>query len=135
MLYLGAWRSYAAIAATARPDRDPVGSSFAAAVAADAERVANVGTDAKAFVGGWTDAMGSAEAGGERAAVEKQVRFATGAEVVSGQTAVEWAVPVAVAVAAAAAAVADEPASAATAWTAEADGFAGTAADITVLGS
>lgn len=132
MLYLGAWKSYAATAATAQLVQDPVGSSFAAAVAADAARVASVGTDVKASAGGWTDVMGWAEAGSEQAAVEKGARFAMGAEVVPGQTAVRWAV---VAVVAAVAVVADEPASAETAWTAGADGFAGTAADITVLGS
>lgn len=139
MLYLWAWKVYAAIAATAQLDQDPVGSLFAVAVAADVERVASVGTDVKAFAGGPTDVMGLAEAGSEQAAVEKQVWFAMGAEVVPGQTAVRRAVRVVVAVvaaaAAAAAAVADEPASAATAWTAEADGFAGTAAGITELGS
>lgn len=141
MLYLWAWKSYAAIAVAAQLDQDPVGSSFAvavavaAAVAADAERVASVGTDVKAFVGGPTDVMGLAEAESEQAAVEKQVWLAMGAELVPGQTAVRWAVRVVVAVVAAAAAVADEPASAATAWTAEADGFAVTAADITVLDS
>lgn len=61
--------------------------------------------------------------------------FAMGAEVVPGQTAVRGAVRIVVAVVAAVAAVADEPASAAPAWTAEADGFAGAAADITELGS
>lgn len=139
MLYLGAWKSYAATAATAQLVQDPVGSSFAAAVAADAARVASVGTDVKASAGGWADAMGRAEAGSERAAVEKRARFAMGAEVVPGQTAVRWAVraaaAAAVAAAAAAVAVADEPASAETAWAAGADGFAGTAADITALGS
>lgn len=67
MLYLWAWKSYAA---TAQLDQDPVGSLLAAAVAADAERVASVGTDAKAFVGGPTDVTGLAEAGSEQAAVE-----------------------------------------------------------------
>lgn len=123
--------SYAAIA---QPVQAPVGSSFAVAVAADAECVVSVGTDVKASVGGQTDAMELAEAGSEQATVEKQVRLAMGAEVVPGQTAVRWPVRVAVAVAVAAA-VADEPASAETAWSAEADGFVGTAADITVLGS
>lgn len=135
MLYLGAWRSYAATAATAQLAQDPVGSSFAAAVAADTARVASVGTDVKASAGGWTDVMGWAEAASEQAAAEKRARAAMGAEVVPGQTAVRWAVRAAVAVVAAVAAVADEPASAETAWTAGADGFAGTAADITVLGS
>lgn len=135
MLYLWAWKSYAAIAATAQLDQDPVGSSFAVAVAADAEGVASVGTGVKAFVGGPTDVMGLAEAGSEQAAAQKQVWFVMGVEVVPGQTAVRWAVRVVVAVVAAVAAVADEPASAATAWTAEADGFAGTAVNITVLGS
>lgn len=132
MLYWWAWKSYAAIAQSVQ---DPVGSSFAVAVAADAECVASVGTGVKASVGGQSDVMESAEAGNEQVTVEKQVWFAMGAEVVPGQTAVRWAVLVAVAVVAAAAAVADEPVPAATAWTAEADGFAGTAADITVLGS
>lgn len=135
MLYLWAWKSYAAIAATAQLDHDPVGSSFAVAAAADAECVACAGTDVKAFVGAPTDVMGLAEAGSELAAVEKQVWFAMGAEVAPAQTAARWAVRVVVAVVVAVAAVADEPASAATAWTAEADGFAGTAADITALGS
>lgn len=130
MLYLCV--SYAEIA---QPVQAPVGSSFAVAVAADAEGVVSVGTDVKASVGGQTDVMELAEAGSEQATVEKQVRLAMGAEVVPGQTAVRWPVPVAVAVVAAAAAVADEPASAETAWSAEADGFVGTAADITVLGS
>lgn len=130
MLYLWAWKSYAAIAQSVQ---DPVGSSFAAAVAANAECVASVGTGVKASVGGQADVMESAEAGSEQVTVEKQVWFAMGAEVVPGQTAVRYAVRVAVAVVAAAAA--DEPEPAATAWTAEADGFAGTAADITVLGS
>lgn len=132
MLYLCV--SYAEIA---QPVQAPVGSSFAVAVAADAECVVSVGTDVKASVGGQTDVMELAEAGSEQATVEKQVRLAMGAEVVPGQTAVRWPVPVAVAVAvvAAAAAVADEPASAETAWSAGADGFVGTAADITVLGS
>lgn len=132
MLYLWARKSYAAIA---QLKQDPVGSSFAVAVAADAERVASVGAGVKAFVGGPADVMGLAEVGSEQAAVEKQVWFAMGAEVVPGQTAVSWAVRVVTAAVAAVAAVADEPASAATAWTAEADGFAGTAANITGLGS
>lgn len=130
MLYLCV--SYAEIA---QPVQAPVGSSFAAAVAADAECVVSVGTDVKASVGGQTDVMELAEAGSEQATVEKQVRLGMGAEVVPGQTAVRWRVQVAVAVVAAVAAVADEPASAETAWSAEADGFVGTAADITVLGS
>lgn len=134
VLYLWALKSYAAIVATAQSKQDLVGSSFAVAVAADAERVASDGTDVKAFVGGPTDVMGLAGAGGEQVAVEKQVWFAMRAEVVPGQQAVGWAVRVVVVVVAAVAAVADEPASAAAAWTAEADGFAGTAADITVLG-
>lgn len=130
MLYLCV--SYAEIA---QPVQAPVGSSFAVAVAADAECVVSVGTDVKASVGGQTDVMELAEAGNEQATVEKQVGLAMGAEVVPGQTAVRWPVRVAVAVVAAVAAVADEPASAETAWSAEADGFVGTAADITVLGS
>lgn len=146
MLYLWAWKSYAVIA---QLFQEPVGSSFAVAeavvvavaeavaeaeaVPADAECVVRVGTGAKGSVVGQTDVMELAEAGRERAAVEKPVWLVMGAEVVPGQTAVRWAVQVAVAVVAAA--VADEPASAATAWTAGADGFAGTAADITVLGS
>lgn len=131
MLYLCV--SYAEIAQSVQA---PVGSSFAVAVAADAECVVSVGTDVKASVGGQTDVMELAEAGGEQATVEKQVRLAMGAEVVPGQTAVRWPVRAAAAVVvAAAAAVADEPASAETAWSAEADGFVGTAADITVLGS
>lgn len=131
MLYLCV--SYAEIAQSVQA---PVGSSFAVAVAADAECVVSVGTDVKASVGGQTDVMELAEAGGEQATVEKQVRLAMGAEVVPGQTAVRRPVrAAAAAVVAAAAAVADEPASAETAWSAEADGFVGTAADITVLGS
>lgn len=134
MLYLWAWEFYAVIA---QLFQEPVGSSFAEAEAeaeaADAECVARVGTGAKGSVVGQTDVMELAEAGREQAAVEKQVWFVMGAEAVPGQTAVRWAVQVVVAVVAAA--VADEPASAATAWTAESDGSAGTAADITVLGS
>lgn len=135
MLYLWAWKSYAVTVAVAQLVQDPVGSSFAVAVAADAQCVASAGTGVKASVGGQIDVMELAEVGSEQAAVEKPVWFAMGAEVVPAQPAVRWAVRVVVAVVAAAVAVADEPASAATAWTAEADDFAGTAADITVLGS
>lgn len=112
--------------------QDPAGSSVAVVVAAvaAAERAACVGPGEEPSVGVGPDAMGLVEAGTEQEVGEELVWFERKVEIVPGQTAEERAVLVAVV-----AAAADEPAPGATAWTAGADGFAGTAADIIVLGS
>lgn len=107
------------------------GSSFAAVVAAAvaaAECAACGGLDVEASVAVGPDVMGLAELGTEQGAGKEAVRSERRAEVVPGQTVGERFVLVAVV-------VADEPAPAATAWTAGADGFAGTAVNITVLDS
>lgn len=112
--------------------QDPAGSSAAVvAVAAVAECAACGGPDVEASVGVGPDVMGLAEPETEAGVGEELVRFERKAEIVPGQTAEERFVLVVVA----AAAAADEPGPEATAWTAGADGFAGTAADIIVLGS
>lgn len=109
--------------------RDPAGSSAAvvAVAAAVAECAACGGPDVEASVGVGPDVMGLAEPGTEGGVGEVLVWFERKAEIVPGQTAEERLVLVVVA--------ADEPGPEATAWTAGADGFAGTAADIIVLGS
>lgn len=112
--------------------QDPAGSSVAVVVAAVAavECAACGGPGEEASVGVGPDVMGLAEPGTEQGAGEELVWFERRVEIVPGQTAEERSVLVVVVVAAA-----DEPAPGATAWTAGADGFAGTAADIIVLGS
>lgn len=111
-------------------DRDPVGSSVVAvvvAVAAAADCAAYGGSDDGASVGLGLDEVGLPEPVSELEAGEEAVWSERKAEIARGQTAREKSVL--------AVAVADEPAPGATAWTAGADGLAGTAADTTVLGS
>lgn len=122
------------IAETEQLVQEPVGSLAAVAVVAcvaAAECVACGVPGVAASVGVGPDVMELAEAGPERGAGEELVRFEKRAEIVPGQTAIGMAAQVVVVVVAAA----DEPAPGATAWTAEADGFAETVVDITVLGS
>lgn len=114
--------------------QDPAGSSIAAvaaAVAAAAECAACGGPGAEASVGAGPDVMGPAEPVTELGAGEEEAWSERRVEIVPGQIAGERSALVVVV----AAAAADEPAPGATAWTAEADGFAGTAAGIIVLGS
>lgn len=111
--------------------QEPVGSLAAVAVVAAAAECVACGVPGVAVsVGVGPDVMELAEAGPEQGAGEELVRFEMRAEIVPGQTAIGMAAQVVVVVAAA-----DEPAPGATAWTAEADGFAETVVDITVLGS
>ncbi len=132
MLCWWAWIPYVVILGTDQLVRDPAGSSVAAVVAvvAAAEYAACVGPGVEESVGAGPDVMGLAEPGTEQGAGEEAAWSEWTAEIVPGQTAEERSVLVV-----AAAAAADEPAPGATAWTAGADGLAGTAADITVLGS
>lgn len=117
--------------------QEPAGSSAAVVVVCVAEPVAPVvaaecaacdGPDVEAFVGVGLDVM--AEAGTEQRAGEEAVLPETRVEIVPGQPGEEKLVLVVVV-----AAAADGPAFGATAWTAGADGLAGTAVSITVLGS
>lgn len=121
------------MAATVQLVQDPAGSSVAAVVAAvaaaAAERAACGGPGEEPTVVVGPDVMGLAEPGTEQEAGEELAWFERKVEIVPGQTAEECSVLVV------AAAAADEPAPGATARTAGADGFAGTAADIIVLGS
>lgn len=119
------------MAETVQSARDPAGSSVAvvAAAVAAAEHAASGGPGEEPSVGVGPDVMGLAEPGTEQEAGEELAWFERKVEIVPGQTAEESSVPVVVA------AAADEPAPGATARTAGADGFAGTAADIIVLGS
>lgn len=109
--------------------QDPVGSSAAAVVAAAAaaERAACGGPGEEESVGAGLDVVGLPEPGTELIAEVEAAWSETTAEIAPVQTAGEKSVL--------AVAAADEPAPGATAWTAGADGFAGTAAGITVLGS
>lgn len=108
--------------------QDFAGSSVAAVVAAvAAEHAACGGPGVEASVGAGPDVMGLAEPGTEQGAGEEAAWPERTAEIVPGQTVREKFVLVVVA-------AADEPAPGATAWTAGADGFAGTAAGIIVLG-
>lgn len=109
--------------------QDPVGSSVAAVVAAvaAAERAACGGPGEEESVGAGLDVVGLPEPGTELRVGEEAARSETTAEIAPGQTAGEKSVL--------AVAAADEPAPGATAWAAGADGFAGTAVGITVLGS
>lgn len=109
--------------------QDPAGSSVAAVVAAvaAAERAACGGPGEGESVGAGLDVVGLPEPGIELRAAEEAVWSETTAEIAPGQIAGEKSVL--------AVAAADEPAPGATAWTAGADGFAGTAAGIIVLGS
>lgn len=111
---------------------DPADSSVAAvgAAVAAAENAACGGPGVEASVGPGPEVMGWAE-GSAKGAGEEAVWSERIVEIVRGQTAGERSVLVVVVVAAAA----DEPAAGATAWTAGADGLAGTAAGIIVLGS
>lgn len=111
--------------------QDPAGSSVAAVVAvvAAAECAACGGPGVEESVGAEPDVMGLAEPGTEQGAGEEAAWSERTVEIVPGQTAGERSVLVVVV------AAADEPAPGATALTAGADGLAGTAADIIVLGS
>lgn len=118
---------------TDQQDQDPAGSSAAAVVAAvaAAECAACGGPGVEASVGLEPDVMRLAESGTGQVAGEEAAWSERRVEIVPGQTAGESSALVVVV----AAAAADEPAPGAIAWTAGADGFAGTAANTTVLGS
>ena len=133
MLCWWAWISCVVIPGIEQQDQDPAGSS-AAAVAAAAECAACGGPGVEASVGLKPDVMRLAESGTGQVAGEEAAWSERKVEIVPGQTAGESSVLVVVVVVAAVAA-ADEPAPGATAWTAGADEFAGTAANTTVLGS
>ena len=141
MLCWWAWISCVVSPGTDQQDQDPAGSSAAAVVAAvaAAECAACGGPGVEASVGLEPDVMRLAESGTGQVAGEEAALSERRVEIVPGQTAGESSalvvVVVVVVVVAAAAAAADEPAPGATAWTAGADGFAGTAANTTVLGS
>lgn len=115
------------IPGTDQPVQDPAGSSTVAvpAVVVAAGCAACGGLGAGASVGAGLDVTN--EPGTEQRAGKEAAWSEKTAETVPAQTAGENLVVVAVA--------ADEPAPGATAWTAGADGLAGTAVDITVLGS
>lgn len=107
--------------------QDPVGSSAAATAVAAAERAACGEPGEGESVGAALDVVGLPEPGTELRAVEEAAWTEMTAEFAPEQTAGEKSVL--------AVAAADEPAPGATAWTAGADEFAGTAAGITVLDS
>lgn len=129
MLCWWAWTPCVVIPGTDWLVQDLVGSSAAAVVAAvvaAAERAACGGPGEGESVGAALDVVGLPEPGTELRAGEEAAWSETTAEIAPGQTAGEKSVL--------AVAAADEPVPGATAWTAGADGFAGTAAGITVLG-
>lgn len=136
MLCWWAWILCVVILGSDHLVQEPAGSSAAvvvcvaepAAPVVAAECAACDGLGGEAFVGVGPDVM--AEAGTERRAGEEAVLSETRVEIVPGQPGGEKLVLVVVA-----AAAADGPAFGATAWTAGADGLAGTAVSITVLGS